>query len=426
MTSQATARLRPAGRALTLLNRIKRGRKQELLDYLNDIGTHIPDTKEIAFKRLRTVHFLRWVVLDDPGDPEGGTLLFESNYDGDLDGHLDELLREGRAVHRIYGHCEGYPLAEGDADWRAAREFLRDHGIGYAAFHVGNRGKSAERIKLEGRVRTEIEAFLNARQGQAAWISAPADDRYAAIRQDLEAAGLLAELLEPEEPGPVVANLAWILRLGVLVVPLLPVIPLALLILLYKEHHDAPASYRSTPPAVQQLAEREDFQVQNQLTHVVDLKPGPFRRWLLRGVLYAINLLARYKFNQGALGGISTIHFARWAFIDGGRRLLFFSNYDGSWESYLGDFIDKAHVGLTSVWSNTEGFPKTSFLAFRGAEDEDNFKAWTRNHQLPTVCWYSAYPDLTVRNIENNARICAGLVHKPADPRALDEWFRTL
>ena len=33
--------------------------------------------------------------------------------------------------------------------------------------------------------------------------------------------------------------------------------------------------------------------------------------------------------------------------------LLFLSNYGGSWESYLEDFITKAHTGLTGVWSNT-------------------------------------------------------------------------
>ena len=48
--------------------------------------------------------------------------------------------------------------------------------------------------------------------------------------------------------------------------------------------------------------------------------------------------------------------------------LLFLSNYGGSWESYLEDFITKAHSGLTGIWSNTVGFPKTSNL-FHGRRD---------------------------------------------------------
>ena len=55
--------------------------------------------------------------------------------------------------------------------------------------------------------------------------------------------------------------------------------------------------------------------------------------------------------------------------IDNGRRLLFLSNFDGSWENYLDDFIDKASIGLTGVWSNTLKFPRTYFLVLGGASD---------------------------------------------------------
>jgi hypothetical protein len=134
--------------------------------------------------------------------------------------------------------------------------------------------------------------------------------------------------------------------------------------------------------------------------------------------------LAREFFTRGSLGGISSIHFARWVLIDEGRRLLFFSNYDGSWESYLGDFIDKAALGLTSIWSNTEEFPKTKFLLFKGARDEERFKAWTRAHQIPTQLWYSAYPDLTVQNILASRKICAELRRGLKKDREIDRWLR--
>ena len=105
------------------------------------------------------------------------------------------------------------------------------------------------------------------------------------------------------------------------------------------------------------LKELEDRVVQNQLSHVVAVKPGFVRSFILKRVLSAIDALARYYFVHGRLGTIGSIHFARWVFIDDGKRFLFFSNYDGSWESYLGDFIDLAAIGLTGVWSNTVGFP---------------------------------------------------------------------
>ena len=69
----------------------------------------------------------------------------------------------------------------------------------------------------------------------------------------------------------------------------------------------------------------------------------------------------------GSLGGITSIHFGRWVLIDEGkpaRRLVFMSDYDGSWESYLGEFVDRAAEGLSAVWSNTEDFPPTTLLVF--------------------------------------------------------------
>jgi hypothetical protein len=69
------------------------------------------------------------------------------------------------------------------------------------------------------------------------------------------------------------------------------------------------------------------------------------------------------------LSDIGTIHFARWVTVPGSRDLLFLSNYDASWESYLEDFITRAHTGLTGVWSNSIGFPRSENLVQKGATD---------------------------------------------------------
>jgi Dyp-type peroxidase family len=101
---------------------------------------------------------------------------------------------------------------------------------------------------------------------------------------------------------------------------------------------------------------------------------------------------------------------------------LFFSNYGGSWESYLEDFITKAHAGLTAVWSNTIGFPRTRFLFLQGATDGDRFKRWARAKQVPTYFWYSAYPNVTTSNIRNNAMIRQGLAGASTEEEARD-WL---
>lgn len=87
----------------------------------------------------------------------------------------------------------------------------------------------------------------------------------------------------------------------------------------------------------------------------------------------------------GHLGDICTIHFARWVKIPGTRDLLFFCNYGGSWESYLENLITNAHQGLTGVWSNTIGFPKTTNLFLEGATDGERFESYARQLAILTL-----------------------------------------
>ncbi|AQG78480.1 hypothetical protein [Spirosoma montaniterrae] len=192
-----------------------------------------------------------------------------------------------------------------------------------------------------------------------------------------------------------------------------------------REAADKPERIVSEGERLPRLLAVEDLTTQNQLTHLVRLKPYSFRCRSLKVVLTAIDLLAKLLYNKGNLGGIPTIHFARWVLIDNDQRLLFNSNYDGSWESYLGDFTDKAAEGLTAVWSHTINFPKACDLTEGGARDEQRFKKWARAHQLPTQVWYSAYPELSVPNVNNNSRIRDGLFC-PLSDAALARWFRRL
>ena len=63
------------------------------------------------------------------------------------------------------------------------------------------------------------------------------------------------------------------------------------------------------------------------------------------------------------LARVQTIHFARWVLLDDKQRLLFASNYDGSLESYMDDFINKVALGINVVFSNGVGFPRTRLAA---------------------------------------------------------------
>jgi hypothetical protein len=172
---------------------------------------------------------------------------------------------------------------------------------------------------------------------------------------------------------------------------------------------------------------------QNHLASLTYVKPGFLRACLLRITLFVIGLLSRFWFNQGDLGGIPTILAARWVLIDGGRRLLFLTNYGGGWESYLDEFIDMGAVqGLNSIWTNTfiksndckrrYAFPQTNFYLWGGAQAEQPFKAYVRQSQIETIVWYSAYPTLSVINLNTNTDLRQALF-KPLAPYELDSVF---
>jgi hypothetical protein len=417
-----------AGQAFTALSKIESGHEAELSLYLTSLGTNIDRSTDIVCSELRLVHFMRWVIVRDTGG--AAWLAFESNHDGSLVDHLAELLDCGASgIHQIYRHCVGYPCGQSNAigpdDIGVFTAFLRGGSLPSGAFHLAMHGKTAERIRREAAIRDKIENFLDEHRPAIASASFDADELHANILQHLDPQQQ-KWALEMQPRPPVSAEWPWILRVMPLVLVVLPVALPLYLLLRIREAFDLEDEPKPETPGIRELAEREDFQVQNQLTHVVDIKPGLFRRLLLKAVLWVIDLKARFSFNQGSLGGITTIHFARWVIFDGGRRLLFFSNYDGSWESYLGDFVDKAAKGLTGVWSNTKGFPKTKGLVNLGATDEERFKSWTRDHQVTTQLWYSAYPELTVRNIQRNAKICTGLAQKPATREAMLAWLECL
>ena len=172
-----------------------------------------------------------------------------------------------------------------------------------------------------------------------------------------------------------------------------------------RDSTDDRAADRSTNES---MFRNENRAAQNHMISITQRKPGALRLLTLRLSFWLIGVLAAKSFRPGYLGGIGSIHFARWLTVPGGPDLVFLSNYGGSWESYLEDFITLAHEGLTAIWSNTMGFPRAQNLFQRGATDGARFKRFARRSMVPTRFWYSAYPDLTTAAIRTNAQIRRG------------------
>jgi hypothetical protein len=421
--------------ALTVVTRIRQGKVEDLKRFLEAIGGDISgnkgNNKYIDFNKLTTTHFCRWVVIDNDDKMTRITqpsLAFETNYDGPLDPYLEQLARVASyGVNEIYKHCEGYP-DQGTADLAAFKKYLKDNSVYNNAFYVAYRGRTITDVRNNSRVRDKIENFLDLQKDQFNGLTAGQikNKIYEFFKND--ATPPPVDISNEASRAPISKPPNTILLIG-LTILLLPALILYIIWLRLHEIWDVikkdPIPKGFVAPDVAELQKNENYVAQNQLTHIVDIKPGPFRLLTLKFVLAAVNHLAKTLFNQGSLGGIPTIHFARWCIIDNNKRLLFFSNFDGSWENYLGDFIDKAHVGLTGVWSNARGFPKTKFLVFKGATDEERFKEWARLHQVPTQVWYSAHPSDTVRNILNNCRIRDG-VSVPLNDSDAEKWLQLL
>src|SRR2546422_151977 len=367
---------------LTFISKVDPDRVSDLKDLLDGMGQDVENNAYLPFLRLKLLHFASLFLVEDPS--YGPFLVFENNFDGALDNYLEVLyLQAAEGLHRIYSCCRDYP-ATNAADRARILSYLRSHVVQPSAYHIGNVGRSVDRTQQEDSLRADIENFLDDLVH-----AGPVVDSPGAIRQRVQAflqsrpISAWAAKLQPRQTSSE-RFIPWlkIAIVAVIAFVLLPVlIPLAIVwvaVLRGKEKSD-PARSDFGPVEqqhVRELVEREDRThiVQNHMASITLVKPGPFRQFTLRGMLWLVNLVARVS-TKGKLYGIPGIHFAHWSLIDNGRRLLFVSNFDGSWENYLDDFIDKASVGLTAIWSNTIGFPSTRFLVLDGARDGARFKA---------------------------------------------------
>jgi deferrochelatase/peroxidase EfeB len=409
---------------------------------------------------LGVIHFSSLNVFEaSAGDR--GHLVFEFSGDGDAEELLRLLAQKlGAELGPIFAHAKD----RGDAP---LLEFWRAHvvKIGQTPFtnpgvnFTGTPDMSVERIRRERDLAAHLTQLLD-----ATGPGRPAVARLDAIRKQLRSDAKWSWALDPEPlthggtltivpdtlvlswpvvlklavpfirdflwplaiPAGIAFLIAWWMRgftgrgllsafgcaavTAVITVAIFAVAALFIFIVFRRrEDTEIPIDRPPDAGAVAAIMRRENHAAQNHLAALSVMKPGWLRRFTLRVSLWATVQLVGGSFRAGYIGDLGTINFARWIMVPGTGDLLFLSNYGGSWESYLEDFITKAHSGLTGIWSNTVGFPRTSYLFMDGATDGDRFKRWARRQQIPTAFWYSGYPDVTTANIRTNASIRQGV-----------------
>jgi hypothetical protein len=175
-----------------------------------------------------------------------------------------------------------------------------------------------------------------------------------------------------------------------------------------------------------EIARHEDYDTTNPYIVIGCLKPGLFRRLTTIILLSVVDYGARHLFNRGHLARVKTIHFARWVFLNHQKQMFFASNYDGSLEAYMDDFINKVGWGLNLLFSNGVGYPKTSWLIQGGSDNEQKFEYYIFRHQLPIDVWYKAYPGLTGFDLFRNSLIRDGLTRSDMTDDEVREWLNLI
>lgn len=423
----------PDQAAVTIRAFIRPGHSGALADLLADINRKGADNEHLPFRDLPGVHFARLFVLPEVTGRDGGTipagLVYMADVDGTAEGHLAALTeRAAPGLDALFAHCEGYPGAPVSPPRRA--RWLRGHLVPGATRYTHTIGRGVDQIRAEARLRAAIGDFLD-RPGSVP-AGATAREAHARIRAFVRGRPDLRWALRPA-PGPTAAyrlrDKAHLVALPAAAAVAAPVlIPAGVAGALRLRMLERRDTVDDTPVPAAHMADlerHEDFTAQNPFTAVGFVRPEPTRRMILRAVLPTLGWSMRHVYERDNLAGVRTIHFARWLPLDGGRRLIFASNYDGSVESYMDDFIDRLAWGLNAVFSNGVGYPPTRWLLGAGARREHAFKLVLRRNQLPNQVWFSAYDDLPARNVDDNARLRDGLTH-PLTDRAAAAWLALL
>lgn len=434
----------------------RRKELEQLLDSMNEAPGQVnAGNPLIPFTQFDTLHFARLVILNDgtlndvraygggPAPTYPLYLAFLGDIDGDVDSFLKELARRaGHGLRTIFSCCEGFTAETDLVTW------MKAHEAPPIAAYVNWRGRTVLQIHEEAALREALLNYLRANASE--FRDLPPREVHKRLRQFLATELSSGQLkLTPEAATPIIWWIGNALHLGgvpllvlsllVVLLVLLPLrlwwllpLPVLVLLIIYflclrrHEKTDPELCWRVNQAYSDHLSFFEDRYVTNQFNAMGSVKPGMVRLLTLSGVLTTVDYAARHFVRRGRLGRIRTIHFARWVFLDGKKRMVFFSNYDGTVESYMDDFINKTGFGLNAVFSAGIGYPRTNWLVRDGCGDEQKYKDFLRRHTLPSQVWYKAYPGLTAIDLERNTRLRKGLEVSSMSEQEFREWVALL
>lgn len=397
---------------LITLAPVRRGEEGALDQILSEITCRPATNRFLRFPESRHTHFARLVLLKDPG--QGTRLLLVANFDGGLRDYLRELRAAGPGLEEVLGRC-GDGDSPTDLLGFVRRYYLQPRGV-YVAFP----DLTVAGIDNLVGIRDQLECFSDQPDVAAALHGGELErflDRVELLPHGLPLLERLAA--DAVQIGATVQNgvhdvllsgflrfAEWYAELGNATT--------------FPRFHGSCDGSAGRVRRVEQ--ELDTFGigaglVQNQMTTLTEVIPS--RLLKLRLALAATTVLGRYGWPPGEFADVGTLHWFAWALVDGGRRLLFISTFDGSWQNYVQDFITKLVWALDALYSNTYGYPAA------GMKDVPAFTDFILDHQFPAQVFYSAYPHETVFNLIEARQLAAGLGRR-FDRAAVESWASDL
>ncbi|MGI8637578.1 MAG: hypothetical protein ACR2KZ_19445, partial [Segetibacter sp.] len=139
---------------LTIVSPVDPSKLELLTQLLAQVqNPDIESNKTVPFHKIKSVHFARFVIIQaDLTFPV--QLAFSSDFDGDEQLHISELIKEANeGLCQIYSCCLGF---NGDL-----RRYWATNEVATKAFYSGHLKMPQEQIKRENVLREAIAGFLN-------------------------------------------------------------------------------------------------------------------------------------------------------------------------------------------------------------------------------------------------------------------------
>jgi len=155
----------------------------------------------------------------------------------------------------------------------------------------------------------------------------------------------------------------------------------------------------------------------------------PYLTWVNKLIFW---YAAKKPSNLTGLITLSLIHYARWVIIDRDKfpyldpqqpkedlnynYMLFFSNFNGSWDQYVDSFTFAIPGGLDLLWKWTVRYPKSVALT--------PFHNYIQYNQIETIHYYNAYPLAASNDVKSAKSVKSALIKFQQDTQnASDDDF---